>query len=153
MGTAENSLRGASSSLWIPLLIPAPSFHNSFVFWFFFQIKTEDLSDSLQSAIPPRSGHLVQGSSMMPGSQIAGVSDPGSPRIPNKGLLLTPSPNPFGQWQKEPERMNWESESSSSSSAFPRGLRVDWTRAGMGFAEQGNQPMVRKSLGLEIIGG
>ncbi|KAF2988016.1 hypothetical protein EK904_000413 [Melospiza melodia maxima] len=35
-------------------------------------IKTEDLSDSLQSAIPPRSGHLVQGSSMMPGSQIAG---------------------------------------------------------------------------------
>ncbi|KAL9825804.1 POU domain, class 2, transcription factor 3 isoform 4-T4 [Geothlypis trichas] len=36
------------------------------------QIKTEDLSDSLQSAIPPRSGHLVQGSSMMPGSQIAG---------------------------------------------------------------------------------
>lgn len=41
---------------------------------FFFQIKTEDLSDSLQSTIPPRSGHLVQGSSMMPGSQIAGVS-------------------------------------------------------------------------------
>uniref|UniRef100_A0A8C8ACR0 POU domain protein n=1 Tax=Otus sunia TaxID=257818 RepID=A0A8C8ACR0_9STRI len=36
------------------------------------QIKTEDLSDSLQSTIPPRSGHLVQGSSMMPGSQIAG---------------------------------------------------------------------------------
>ncbi|NXP40430.1 PO2F3 factor, partial [Leiothrix lutea] len=36
------------------------------------QIKTEDLSDSLQSALPPRSGHLVQGSSMMPGSQIAG---------------------------------------------------------------------------------
>ncbi|KAL2295803.1 hypothetical protein Nmel_017326 [Mimus melanotis] len=36
-------------------------------------IKTEDLSDSLQSAIPPRSGHLVQGSSMMPGSQIAGI--------------------------------------------------------------------------------
>ncbi|KAM9519437.1 POU domain, class 2, transcription factor 3 isoform 1-T1 [Guaruba guarouba] len=36
------------------------------------QIKTEDLSDSLQSTIPSRSGHLVQGSSMMPGSQIAG---------------------------------------------------------------------------------
>ncbi|XP_009949979.1 PREDICTED: POU domain, class 2, transcription factor 3 [Leptosomus discolor] len=36
------------------------------------QIKTEDLSDSLQSTIPPRSGHLVQGSSMMPGGQITG---------------------------------------------------------------------------------
>uniref|UniRef100_A0A674IKC2 POU domain protein n=1 Tax=Terrapene triunguis TaxID=2587831 RepID=A0A674IKC2_9SAUR len=35
-------------------------------------IKTEDLSDSLQSPVQPRSGHLGQGSSMMPGSQIAG---------------------------------------------------------------------------------
>ncbi|XP_048368929.1 POU domain, class 2, transcription factor 3 isoform X1 [Sphaerodactylus townsendi] len=36
------------------------------------QIKTEDLSDSVQSAIPSRPGHLVQGPSMMPGGQIAG---------------------------------------------------------------------------------
>uniref|UniRef100_A0ACB8EYC5 Uncharacterized protein n=1 Tax=Sphaerodactylus townsendi TaxID=933632 RepID=A0ACB8EYC5_9SAUR len=35
-------------------------------------IKTEDLSDSVQSAIPSRPGHLVQGPSMMPGGQIAG---------------------------------------------------------------------------------
>ncbi|XP_054853372.1 POU domain, class 2, transcription factor 3 isoform X1 [Eublepharis macularius] len=36
------------------------------------QIKTEDLSDSLQSAISSRTSHLVQGPSMMPGGQIAG---------------------------------------------------------------------------------
>ncbi|KYO39039.1 POU domain, class 2, transcription factor 3 isoform D [Alligator mississippiensis] len=36
------------------------------------QIKTEDLSDSLQSTIPPRSSPFVQGPSVMPGSQIAG---------------------------------------------------------------------------------
>ncbi|XP_034996077.1 POU domain, class 2, transcription factor 3 isoform X1 [Zootoca vivipara] len=36
------------------------------------QIKTEDLGDSLQTAIPSRSSHLVQGPSMMPGGQIAG---------------------------------------------------------------------------------
>ncbi|XP_023958002.1 POU domain, class 2, transcription factor 3 isoform X1 [Chrysemys picta bellii] len=36
------------------------------------QIKTEDLSDSLQSPVQPRSGHLGPGSSMMPGSQITG---------------------------------------------------------------------------------
>ncbi|XP_042331480.1 POU domain, class 2, transcription factor 3 [Sceloporus undulatus] len=36
------------------------------------QIKTEDLSDSLQAAIPSRSSHLPQGPSMMPGGQITG---------------------------------------------------------------------------------
>nr|XP_020649965.1 POU domain, class 2, transcription factor 3 [Pogona vitticeps] len=36
------------------------------------QIKTEDLSDSLQAANPSRLSHLVQGPSMMPGGQIAG---------------------------------------------------------------------------------
>ncbi|KAH0623305.1 hypothetical protein JD844_031487 [Phrynosoma platyrhinos] len=35
-------------------------------------IKTEDLSDSLQAAIPSRSSHLPQGPSMMPGGQITG---------------------------------------------------------------------------------
>ncbi|XP_074832979.1 POU domain, class 2, transcription factor 3 isoform X3 [Carettochelys insculpta] len=36
------------------------------------QIKTEDLTDSLQSPVQPRSGHLGHGSSMMHGSQITG---------------------------------------------------------------------------------
>uniref|UniRef100_A0A8C6Y061 Out at first protein homolog n=1 Tax=Naja naja TaxID=35670 RepID=A0A8C6Y061_NAJNA len=36
------------------------------------QIKTEDLSESLQTSLSSRSGHLAQGSSMMPGGQILG---------------------------------------------------------------------------------
>uniref|UniRef100_A0A670KLM0 POU class 2 homeobox 3 n=1 Tax=Podarcis muralis TaxID=64176 RepID=A0A670KLM0_PODMU len=47
-------------------------FCNNAVFYSFTQIKTEDLGDSLQTAIPSRSSHLVQGPSMMPGGQIAG---------------------------------------------------------------------------------
>ncbi|XP_070621270.1 POU domain, class 2, transcription factor 3 [Erythrolamprus reginae] len=36
------------------------------------QIKTEDLTESLQMSLSSRSGHLAQGSSMMPGGQIPG---------------------------------------------------------------------------------
>jgi len=70
-------------------LIPAPWCCNYFAL---FQIKTEDLSDSLQSTIPPRSGHLVQGSSMMPGSQIAGVSDFAASGIQKSEMALVSEP-------------------------------------------------------------
>ncbi|XP_006895697.1 PREDICTED: POU domain, class 2, transcription factor 3 [Elephantulus edwardii] len=38
------------------------------------QIKTEDLSDSLQQNLPHRPCHLSQGPTMMPGNQMSGVS-------------------------------------------------------------------------------
>ncbi|RLV91890.1 hypothetical protein DV515_00013987, partial [Chloebia gouldiae] len=71
-------------------------FPNSTIPLLFLQIKTEDLSDSLQPAIPPRSGHLVQGSSMMPGSQIAGVTlQPNLLSFPQQqGSLLLSQPGP-----------------------------------------------------------
>ena len=41
------------------------------------QIKTEDLSDSLQQTLSHRPCHLSQGPAMMPGNQMSGVN--GSP--------------------------------------------------------------------------
>ncbi|KAG8141562.1 hypothetical protein E2320_007164 [Naja naja] len=49
-------------------------------------VSKEDLSESLQTSLSSRSGHLAQGSSMMPGGQILGIQDhqqlsPPRPRI------------------------------------------------------------------------
>lgn len=38
------------------------------------QIKTEDLSDSLQQTLSHRPCHLSQGPAMMPGNQMSGVN-------------------------------------------------------------------------------
>lgn len=117
------------------LLHPLVSAPECYSYFTLFQIKTEDLSDSLQSTIPPRSGHLVQGSSMMPGSQIAGVSDfiasgvqksemalvseppekrLGLTHLPNCVCLLTVAKRDLRVWRT----LNWKSESALAKVSF-----------------------------------
>lgn len=47
------------------------------------QIKTEDLSDSLQQTLSHRPCHLSQGPAMMPGNQMSGVN-----ASPYQGALI-----------------------------------------------------------------
>ncbi|KAB1254697.1 POU domain; class 2; transcription factor 3 [Camelus dromedarius] len=57
------------------------------------QIKTEDLSDSLQQTLSHRPCHLSQGPAMMPGNQMSGVN-----AIPRQGAPLdVPSLHPLQQ--------------------------------------------------------